>query len=97
MEVGWFDHAEVMPLMAGAPNFFCKSGDDLIHGRGNVLSIISMTICLLDEAFLFAQVFERRSAADPCQKRGESVLRRAQVKMRNPRHPANFVKVEAPV
>src|SRR5580704_7934481 len=51
---------------------------------------------LLDKAFFFVQVFERRSPADPCQKRGERVLRRAKVDMGYPWHPAHFVQVASP-
>ena len=82
--------------MSRACNLFCEAGDDLVHCGVTFFDHFNNDP-LLDEAFLFVQIFERRSAAYSRQKGRESVLRRAKVKMRDPRSPANFVKVEAPV
>src|SRR4029077_20054368 len=77
-------------------NLFCKARDDLVDSWETFFDHFKHDPPL-DEAFLLVQVFKRRPTADPRQERRQSVLRRAKVKMRNPWHGANFVKIEFPV
>ena len=75
---------------------FCKAGDDPIHG-GEILVDHFNGNLPLDEAFLIAQVLERRPTADPRQNTCQRVFRRAKVKISDPGNPADFVEISIPV